>query len=83
MQGTDPFFPEQSDISPELEADVSDFLTNAIELEIEAYRNGTASIASSVMAGDVFAALEATSQFSISRDSGRDLGDRLLPEFYR
>ena len=56
--GTDPFFPEQSDISPELEADVSDFLTTAIELEIEAYREGSASIASSVMAGDVYATLE-------------------------
>lgn len=56
--GTDPFFPGQADISPELEEDVSDFLTNAIELEIEAYRNSDASIAASVMAGDVLATLE-------------------------
>lgn len=56
--GTDPFFPEQGDVAPELEEEVSDFLTNAIELEIEAYRNGDASIASSVMAGDVLAVLE-------------------------
>lgn len=56
--GTDPFFPEQSDVSPELEQDVSDFLTNAIELEIEAYRSSDASIAASVMAGDVLATLE-------------------------
>lgn len=56
--GTDPFFPEQPDVSPDLEEDVSDFLTNAIELEIRAYREGDASIASSVMAGDVLATLE-------------------------
>ncbi len=60
--GTDPFFPEQADISPELEQDVSDFLTNAIELEIEAYRNGDASIAASVMAGDILATLESNIQ---------------------
>ena len=58
--GTDPFFPGQSDISPELEADVSDFLTNAIELEIEAYQNGDASIAASVMAGEVLSSLESS-----------------------
>jgi Predicted Zn-dependent proteases len=57
-RGTDPFFPEQSDISPELEKDVSDFLTTAIELEIDAYRNESAEIAASVMAGDVLATLE-------------------------
>jgi hypothetical protein len=56
--GTDPFFPEQSDIAPELEKDVSNFLTDAIELEIEAYRNGDASIASSIMAGNVLATLQ-------------------------
>jgi hypothetical protein len=58
--GTDPFFPEQADISPELEEDVSDFLTNAIELEIDAYRNGDASIAASVMAGEVLSSLESS-----------------------
>jgi hypothetical protein len=60
--GTDPLFPEQSDVAPELEQDVSDFLTNAIELEIEAYRNSDASIAASVMAGDVLATLESNIQ---------------------
>jgi hypothetical protein len=51
--GTDPFFPEQADVSPELENEVSDFLTEAIELQIEAYQQGNASIASSIMAGDI------------------------------
>lgn len=58
-QGTDPFFPEQPDISPELENQISDFLTQAIELEIEAYRQGDASIASSIMAGAVLENLAA------------------------
>jgi hypothetical protein len=58
-QGTDPFFPEQADVPAELEGQVSDFLTRAIELEKEAYQNGDASIASSVMAGDVLQALAA------------------------
>jgi len=52
-QGTDPFFPEQADISPELEDEVSTFLTQAIELEMKAYQNGDASIASAIMAGEV------------------------------
>jgi hypothetical protein len=51
--GTNPFFPEQADISPELEEEVSDFLTEAIELQIQAYRNGDASIASTIMSGDI------------------------------
>jgi hypothetical protein len=51
--GTDPFFPEQADVSPELEEDVSGFLTTAIELQIEAYRRGDASAASSIMAGEI------------------------------
>lgn len=51
--GTDPFFPEQADVSPELENEVSDFLTQAIELQIEAYRRSDASIASSIMAGEI------------------------------
>lgn len=55
--GSDPFFPEQADVSPELENEVSDFLTQAIELQIEAYQRGDASIASSIMAGDIFEAL--------------------------
>jgi hypothetical protein len=58
-QGTDPFFPEQTDVPPELETQISDFLTQAIELQIEAYKNGDASIASSIMAGDVLQNLSA------------------------
>jgi hypothetical protein len=50
-QGTDPFFPEQPDMPADLENQVSDFLTRAIELQIEAYQKGDASIASSVLAG--------------------------------
>jgi hypothetical protein len=50
-QGTDPFFPEQPDIPADLENQVSDFLTRAIELQIEAYQKGDASIAASIMAG--------------------------------
>jgi len=51
--GSDPFFPEQADVSPELENEVSEFLTEAIELQIEAYQKGDASIASSIMAGEI------------------------------
>jgi matrixin/thrombospondin type 3 repeat protein len=51
--GSDPFFPEQADISPELEKEVSDFLTRAVELQIEAYQKGDATIASSIMAGEI------------------------------
>jgi hypothetical protein len=57
-QGTDPFSPEQSDVPDQLEQEVSDFLTNAIELEIDAYRNGSAEIASSVMTGTAYAELQ-------------------------
>ncbi len=58
-QGSDPFFPDQTaDISPELNKEVSDFITRAIQLQIEAYRKGNANIAASIMAGDIFAALE-------------------------
>jgi hypothetical protein len=56
-RGTDPFFPEQADVSPELEDQVGDFLTQAIELEIEAYQSGDASIASPIMAGEVLQGL--------------------------
>jgi hypothetical protein len=52
--GTDPFFPEQADISPKLENEVSEFLTEAVELQIEAYQRGDASIAASIMTGDIF-----------------------------
>ena len=58
-QGSDPFFPDQTtDVSPELSKEVSDFLTKAIQLQIEAYRQGNANIASPIMAGDIFAVLE-------------------------
>ncbi len=50
-QGTDPFFPEQADVPEDLENEVSEFLTRAIELQIEAYRNNDPSIAASIMAG--------------------------------
>jgi hypothetical protein len=53
--GTDPLFPEQSDVSPPLEQDVNDFLSNAIDLEIKAYRDQSADVVSSVMAGDALA----------------------------
>jgi hypothetical protein len=56
-QGTDPFFPEQPDVPADLENQVSDFLTRAIELQIEAYQKGDASIASSVLAGQELADL--------------------------
>jgi hypothetical protein len=58
-QGTDPFFPEQSDLPAELEDEVSEFLTRAIELQIEAYRNGNASIASEIMQGPILDSLSA------------------------
>lgn len=58
-QGTNPFIPDQSNgVSPELANDVSEFLTQVIELQIQAYQEGNASIAQSVMAGDIFAILE-------------------------
>jgi hypothetical protein len=52
-QGTDPFFPEQSDVPEDLENQVSEFLTRAIELQIEAYRNNDPSIAASIMSGPI------------------------------
>lgn len=52
-QGTDPFFPEQSDVPADLEDQVSEFLTRAIQLQIEAYRKGDASIAASIMTGPI------------------------------
>ena len=58
-QGSDPFFPDQNaSISPELSSDVSEFLTKAIELQIRAYREGDASVASTILAGDLFGTLE-------------------------
>ena len=52
-QGTDPFFPEQADIPAGLEEDVSEFLTEAIELQMEAYRSGDPSLAASIMTGPI------------------------------
>lgn len=49
--GTDPLFPEQADVPADLENEVSEFLTQAIELQIEAYRTGDAALAFSIMAG--------------------------------
>lgn len=58
-QGSDPFFPDQAaSISPELSKEVSEFLNEAIQLQIKAYQQGNANIAASIMAGDIFAALE-------------------------
>jgi len=58
--GSDPFFPDQdTDVPAELEDEISQFLTSAIELEIRAYEQGDAAVADSVMAGDILAALEA------------------------
>jgi hypothetical protein len=58
-QGTDPFFPEQADVPEDLENQVSEFLTRAIELQIEAYRNNDASIAASIMSGPILEGLTA------------------------
>ena len=58
-QGTDPFFPEQADVPADLENQVSEFLTEAIELQMEAYRNNDASIAASIMTGPIFENLSA------------------------
>lgn len=58
-QGSDPFFPDQAtDVSPELTKEVSEFITKAIQLQVEAYREGKANIAAPIMAGDIFATLE-------------------------
>ncbi len=58
-KGSDPFFPDQAvDVSPELNKEVSDFITKAIQLQVEAYRKGDADIAAPIMAGNIFAILE-------------------------
>lgn len=57
--GTNPFFPDQTTgVSPELEQEVSEFLTDVIELQIRAYRENDPAIAASVLAGDIFGQLE-------------------------
>ncbi len=58
-QGSDPFFPDQAvNVSPELNNEVNKFLTEAIQLQIQAYREGNPNIAAPIMAGDIFAVLE-------------------------
>lgn len=58
-QKSDPFFPDQAvDVSPELNDDINKFLTEAIQLQIQAYREGNPNIAAPIMAGDIFAVLE-------------------------
>ena len=58
--GTNPFLPDQANgVSPELASEVGEFLTRAIELQIQAYRDGDASVAASIMAGDVLQTLQA------------------------
>jgi hypothetical protein len=53
-RGTNPFLPDQANgVSPELADEISDFLTEAIELQIRAYREGNASVAATVLAGDL------------------------------
>ena len=56
-QGTDPTFPEQGDVPAELETQISEFLTEAIELQMEAFRNGDPSIAASHLAGSILESL--------------------------
>jgi hypothetical protein len=57
--GTNPFLPDQANgVSPELAGEVSEFLTRAIKLQIEAYRKGDASVASVIMAGEVLRSLQ-------------------------
>jgi hypothetical protein len=57
--GTNPFFPDQAGgVSPELQTQVSEFLTRVIELQIRAYREGDATLADSVLAGDIYGILE-------------------------
>jgi hypothetical protein len=57
-RGSDPLFPEQADLPEGLDQQVSDFLTRAIELEIQSYRNGTAEPAAQVMTGEALATLQ-------------------------
>ena len=57
--GTNPFLPDQANgVSPELASEVGDFLTKAVKLQIQAYRNGDASVAAAIMAGDVLKSLQ-------------------------
>ena len=67
--GTDPFSPDQpADVPAGLEQDVSDFLTEAIKLEIRAFRENDPTVASGVMAGDTYAQLESAIDSLRQRD---------------
>ncbi len=58
-QGTNPLLPDQNvNISPELSREVSEFLTEAIERQIEAYQKGDASVAANILAGDLLSTLK-------------------------
>ena len=57
--GTNPFMPDQSNgVSPQLANEISNFLTKAVKLEIQAYRNSDASVTTSVFGPDILASLE-------------------------
>jgi hypothetical protein len=57
--GTNPFLPDQANgVSPKLAREVGDFLTKAVKLQIEAYRRGDASVAASIMAGEILQSLQ-------------------------
>lgn len=78
--GTNPFLPDQANgVSPELAREVGDFLTKAIQLQIEAYRKGDASVAASIMAGDVLQTL--TSE--IESLNGQGLVEIANIDYYR
>ncbi len=58
--GTNPFLPDQSNgISPELADEIRDFLTQAVKLEIRAYRESDASLTASVFGPQIQAKMEA------------------------
>jgi hypothetical protein len=60
-QGSDPTFPDQdqaADIPDDLSDQIGDFLTQAIEAQMEAYRQGDAAVAADYLAGDLYAQLE-------------------------
>ncbi len=57
--GSNPFLPDQANgISPDLAKEVGDFLTKAVKLQIEAYRQGDASVAAVIMAGETLQLLQ-------------------------
>ncbi len=58
--GTNPLQPDQpsGDYSPQLAAEISDFLGAAIDIQIEAYLQGDALIGAQIFAGDILRDLE-------------------------